>query len=227
MTFETVLAAVTLVAAVIAAITQLWAVLASRRQIAAARQSVQSLDAQGALASGDPAAVSFLAEERLAEVSLRSYLRDDDVRREVDHAVNEILNASAPGHEEAPPPDEREVSESAGTWSVQAGDKVIGRTRARDDAINLARKSLNEASAGEIRIVDRQGNVDVDRTRKRGVSPKFELWKDKAGQYRFSLRASDGAVVLTSAGYASKASALNGIESAKAIAASSDIAEID
>lgn len=43
----------------------------------------------------------------------------------------------------------------------------------------------------------------------------FELWTDKAGQYRFNLKASNGQVIATSEGYSSKASALGGIESVR------------
>ena len=42
---------------------------------------------------------------------------------------------------------------------------------------------------------------------------KFELYKDKAGQYRFRLKAGNGEVVGQSEGYSSKSSALNGIKS--------------
>lgn len=43
----------------------------------------------------------------------------------------------------------------------------------------------------------------------------FELWVDKAGEYRFNLKATNGQVIATSQGYSSKASALGGIESVK------------
>ena len=41
----------------------------------------------------------------------------------------------------------------------------------------------------------------------------FELFTDKAGQYRFRLKAANGENILASQGYTSKASAENGIES--------------
>jgi uncharacterized protein YegP (UPF0339 family) len=43
--------------------------------------------------------------------------------------------------------------------------------------------------------------------------PKFEVYKDKAGDYRFRLKAMNGEVIAASQGYKSKASCLNGIES--------------
>lgn len=47
----------------------------------------------------------------------------------------------------------------------------------------------------------------------------FELYTDKAEQYRFRLKAGNGENILASQGYAAKASAMNGIESVKANAA--------
>jgi uncharacterized protein YegP (UPF0339 family) len=43
----------------------------------------------------------------------------------------------------------------------------------------------------------------------------FELFQDKAGKYRFRLKASNGQVVAASQAYDSKASALKGIGSVK------------
>ncbi|MGK6315488.1 YegP family protein [Neorhizobium sp. DT-125] len=45
---------------------------------------------------------------------------------------------------------------------------------------------------------------------------RFEIYKDKAGEFRFRFRASNGQVMFSSEGYASKASAVNAIESIKA-----------
>lgn len=42
---------------------------------------------------------------------------------------------------------------------------------------------------------------------------KFELYKDKAGHFRFRLKASNGQIILVSEGYKSKVSAKNGVSS--------------
>lgn len=44
---------------------------------------------------------------------------------------------------------------------------------------------------------------------------KFELYKDKAGEYRFRLKASNGQNILASEGYKAKSSCENGIASVK------------
>lgn len=46
-------------------------------------------------------------------------------------------------------------------------------------------------------------------------NPKFELYTDKGGEYRFRLRARNGQVILASEGYSSKSGCTNGIESVK------------
>lgn len=44
---------------------------------------------------------------------------------------------------------------------------------------------------------------------------KFEIKKDKAGEFRFNLKAGNGQVILSSEGYKAKASCMNGIESVR------------
>ena len=44
-------------------------------------------------------------------------------------------------------------------------------------------------------------------------NPKFELYLDKAGEYRFRLKASNGEIIGISEGYAAKTSCKNGIYS--------------
>lgn len=54
--------------------------------------------------------------------------------------------------------------------------------------------------------------------------PKFELFLDKAGKYRFRLKSTNGQVIAISEGYAAKSGCLNGIHSVKKNAASAEIA---
>ena len=44
---------------------------------------------------------------------------------------------------------------------------------------------------------------------------KFEITTRKNGEYQFNLKATNGQVILTSQGYATKANCLNGVESVK------------
>ena len=47
------------------------------------------------------------------------------------------------------------------------------------------------------------------------MAGKFELYKDKAGEFRFRLKAGNGQIILASEGYKQRASAENGIESVR------------
>jgi len=47
------------------------------------------------------------------------------------------------------------------------------------------------------------------------MAGKFEVYKDKAGEFRFRLKAANGQNILGSEGYSKKASCMNGIESVK------------
>jgi hypothetical protein len=47
------------------------------------------------------------------------------------------------------------------------------------------------------------------------MAGKFELYKDKAGKYRFRLKAGNGEIIATSEAYESKSGAKNGIESVR------------
>lgn len=55
--------------------------------------------------------------------------------------------------------------------------------------------------------------------------PKFEMYVDKAGEYRFRLKARNGAIIAVSEGYTAKASCENGIESVKKNAAEAEVVE--
>ena len=54
------------------------------------------------------------------------------------------------------------------------------------------------------------------------MAGKFECYKDKAGEFRFRLKASNGNTILASEGYKSKSGCTNGIESVRKNAADPD-----
>ena len=47
------------------------------------------------------------------------------------------------------------------------------------------------------------------------TNPKFEMYTDKAGEFRFRLKARNGEIIAVSEGYKAKASCLNGIDSVR------------
>lgn len=55
------------------------------------------------------------------------------------------------------------------------------------------------------------------------TNPKFELYQDKAGAYRFRLKARNGEIIAVSESYTAWAGCRNGIESVKKNAPGADI----
>lgn len=52
--------------------------------------------------------------------------------------------------------------------------------------------------------------------------PKFEMYTDKSGQFRFRLKASNGEIIAASEAYKQKSSCVNGIESVRKNAADAE-----
>ena len=57
------------------------------------------------------------------------------------------------------------------------------------------------------------------------TNPKFEVYVDKAGEFRFRLKARNGEIIAVSEGYTAKAGCLNGIESVQKNAPEAQIVE--
>ncbi|HOP66341.1 MAG TPA: YegP family protein [Methanoregulaceae archaeon] len=58
------------------------------------------------------------------------------------------------------------------------------------------------------------------------ASGKFEVYTDKAGKYRFRLKASNGQVIAVGEAYNSKSACMNGIESVKKNAPDAPVEEV-
>ena len=56
-------------------------------------------------------------------------------------------------------------------------------------------------------------------------NPKFEIYEDKAGEYRFRLKATNGQIIAVGEGYKAKSGCLNGVESVKKNAPEAEIVE--
>ena len=57
------------------------------------------------------------------------------------------------------------------------------------------------------------------------TNPKFEVYTDKAGEFRFRLKARNGEIIAVSEGYTRRSSCLNGIESVRKNAPEADVVE--
>lgn len=59
------------------------------------------------------------------------------------------------------------------------------------------------------------------------VNPKFEIYTDKKGEFRFRLKARNGEIIATSEGYVAKAGCVNGIESVRKNAPDAEVVRED
>ena len=87
-----------------------------------------------------------------------------------------------------------ETIASSGSYSGEAACRL-----AIDDMIKCAAQAAVEDRTKE--------NCTVRK------NPKFEVYQDGAGRFRFRLRAKNGEVIAVSEGYKAKASCLNGVKS--------------
>ena len=58
------------------------------------------------------------------------------------------------------------------------------------------------------------------------MAGKFELFKDRAGEYRFRLKAANGEIIAVSEGYIAKSGAQNGIDSVKRNATGAPVVDL-
>ncbi|MBQ9976694.1 MAG: YegP family protein [Clostridia bacterium] len=84
-------------------------------------------------------------------------------------------------------------------------------------------KGIESVKKNCVGAVEDQTVADFEKV----THPKFELYEDKAGEFRFRLKAKNGEVIATSEGYTSKNGALNGIESVKENAPDAEIVKED
>lgn len=59
------------------------------------------------------------------------------------------------------------------------------------------------------------------------MAAKFEVYKDRKGEYRFRLKAANGQVIATGEGYSSKDGCMNGIDSVKKNAPLAEVVEVE
>lgn len=93
----------------------------------------------------------------------------------------------------------------AGNGEVIATSEVYNSLEACKKGIESVRKNAPVAA------VENQ-TVEGYATEKH---PKFEVYKDKAGEFRFRLKATNGQIIAVGEGYKALAGCMNGIESIK------------
>ena len=104
----------------------------------------------------------------------------------------------------------------AGNGEVIGTSEVYNSRASLDNGIASVQKNAPEAP------VEDQTAENFEKK----TCPKFEVFADKGGKFRFRLKARNGEIILASQGYASAASCLAGIESVKKNAADSKTTEV-
>ena len=101
----------------------------------------------------------------------------------------------------------------AGNGEIIASSEAYSSTAACRKGIESVRRNAAEANLEDL---TEEGFVTAKH-------PKFELYADKAGEFRFRLKAKNGEIIAVSEGYKSKSSCLNGIESVRKNAPTAEI----
>ena len=101
--------------------------------------------------------------------------------------------------------------------TAKNGEFTFNLKASNGEVILTASETYTTMSACENGIASVKKNCGAnieDQTRNESQKhPKYELYKDKAGEFRFRLKASNGEIIGKSEGYKAKASAKKGIAS--------------
>ena len=106
-------------------------------------------------------------------------------------------------------------------FSLVAGNgEVIGVSQV------YSAKSSCLKGVESVRKTAPKAHIEDQTAGEKAANPKFEIYIDKAGEFRFRLKASNGEIILASEGYKAKASCKNGIESVVKNAPDAEVAEV-
>lgn len=78
----------------------------------------------------------------------------------------------------------------------------------KDACLNGINSVVKSAKTANIEDQTKEGYETVK-------NPKFEIYTDKAGEFRFRLKAINGQIIAVSEGYTTHANCMNGVESVK------------
>ena len=110
------------------------------------------------------------------------------------------------------------------TFSLKAGNgQVI--------AVSQVYKSMDTLKVGVASVKKNAPVAPVENQTVEGFAkekhPKFEVYTDKKGEYRFRLKAANGQIIAVGEGYTALKSCLNGIESIRKNAPEAEIVKVD
>ena len=92
---------------------------------------------------------------------------------------------------------------------VASNGEIIGTSEVYSSEAACKKGIESVKNCAPIATVEDQTNENYEALK----HPKFEVYNDKAGNFRFRLKAKNGEIILSSEGYTAKASWKNGIDS--------------
>ena len=96
------------------------------------------------------------------------------------------------------------------SFNLKAGN---GEVIATSEVYNAESSALNGIESVKKNSIEAKLEDQTVENFEKLTNPKFEVYKDKAGEFRFRLKARNGEIIAVGESYKAKASCLNGIDS--------------
>lgn len=109
-------------------------------------------------------------------------------------------------------------------FNLKAGNGEVIATSETYNTLDACKNGVNSVMTNAPAAAVEDQTVEGYETEK---NPKFEIYADKKGEFRFRLKAKNGQIIATGEGYKAKASCKNGIESIKKNAVDAKIVEAE
>lgn len=94
---------------------------------------------------------------------------------------------------------------------VAGNGEIIATSQLYKSAVTAKKGIASVAANAPVANIENQ----TEKGFKTEVNPKFEVYKDKKGEFRFRLKAKNGQIIATSEGYSKVDSCLKGVASVK------------
>lgn len=107
-------------------------------------------------------------------------------------------------------------------FNLKAGNNQIIATSQMYDSLAGCKNGIESVRKNSIAANMEDQTVEGYATAK---NPKWEVYKDAKGEFRFRLKASNGEIIVTGEGYKAKDGLMNGIESIKKNAPEAEIVD--
>lgn len=109
-------------------------------------------------------------------------------------------------------------------FNLKAGNGEIIATSETYNSLDACKNGINSVVTNAPDAAVEDQTVEGFATEK---NPKFEVYTDKKGEFRFRLKAKNGQIIATGEGYKAKASCKNGIASIKKNAVDAKVVEVE